>query len=160
MNIPSFVEGLNVHLALFILALLPLIEPRYAIIVGLSMDVDPLEVFFIATVAVIILAITLSAFINVVDKLILSLGSRISFIEKIYASEKQRAGKSLSRLLRKWGFLGLVAFIAIPLPFTGIYTGALGAFVLGIRGKNAFLALMVGGFLSIIITSLFGYSIT
>jgi uncharacterized membrane protein len=45
---------------------------------------------------------------------------------------------------RKWGLVGLAAFVAVPLPGTGAWTGALIAYLLGMNRKRAALAIAAG----------------
>jgi uncharacterized membrane protein len=44
----------------------------------------------------------------------------------------------------KYGYLGLTFFVAFPLPMTGAWSGALIAFLLGMRKRYAFLAIFAG----------------
>lgn len=46
--------------------------------------------------------------------------------------------------IEKYEFWGLVAFVGIPLPGTGAWTGALIAALLGIRFRKAFPAIVLG----------------
>ena len=51
-------------------------------------------------------------------------------------------------------YFGLMFFVAIPLPITGAYTGALGAWVLGLDPKRSYLAISAGVLISgIVVTS-------
>ena len=43
-----------------------------------------------------------------------------------------------------WGDLALLIFVAIPLPLTGAYSGAVAAFVFGIPKKHAFWSIILG----------------
>jgi len=58
--------------------------------------------------------------------------------------EKARA--KVHGKVERYGYLGLLIFVAIPLPVTGAWTGTLGAWVLGMSKKKACLAI-VGGVL-------------
>ena len=44
----------------------------------------------------------------------------------------------------KYGFWGLMVFVAIPLPMTGAWTGAVAAWLLGIEKHKALLAIVLG----------------
>jgi uncharacterized membrane protein len=44
----------------------------------------------------------------------------------------------------KYGYWGLTIFVAIPLPMTGVWSGALIAFLLGMRKRYAFFAIFAG----------------
>jgi uncharacterized membrane protein len=46
--------------------------------------------------------------------------------------------------VRKYGYWGLTVFVAIPLPMTGAWSGALIAFLLGMRKRYAFFAIFAG----------------
>jgi len=56
----------------------------------------------------------------------------------------------------KYGFWGLTFFVAIPLPITGVYTGAALAWLLGMDWKKAFpavgLGVIVAGIVVLLIT--------
>ena len=54
----------------------------------------------------------------------------------------------------KYGFWGLFAFVAIPLPMTGAYIGSLAAYIFDINRKKAFLPLALGVLLAGIIVTL------
>jgi uncharacterized membrane protein len=47
-------------------------------------------------------------------------------------------------LVEKYGFWGLAAFVAIPLPGTGAYAGTAAAWLLDMEPKRAFLAVSLG----------------
>jgi uncharacterized membrane protein len=56
----------------------------------------------------------------------------------------ERARNKLKSGVEKWGWLGIAAFVAIPLPITGAWTGTLGAWVLGISKRRTMLAVILG----------------
>ncbi len=47
-------------------------------------------------------------------------------------------------MVEKYGAIGLAMFVAIPLPVTGAWTGAVVAYVFGIRFRQSFLAICIG----------------
>jgi uncharacterized membrane protein len=55
-----------------------------------------------------------------------------------------RAREKLRPPVERWGWLGVAAFVAIPLPVTGAWTGTLGAWVLGL-GKGRTMAAVILG---------------
>ena len=59
----------------------------------------------------------------------------------------------------KYEFWGLVAFVGIPLPGTGAWTGALIAALLGIRFRKAFPAIVLGVLLAAFIMTVLSYGI-
>ncbi len=52
--------------------------------------------------------------------------------------------RSRSDIVCKYGPLGLVLFVSVPLPATGGWTGAIAAFLLGISFQRAFPAIALG----------------
>ncbi len=46
--------------------------------------------------------------------------------------------------VKKYGMLGIAIFVAIPLPGSGVYSGALLAWLLGLEWKKSFVACTVG----------------
>lgn len=46
--------------------------------------------------------------------------------------------------VEKYGYLGLLLFVALPLPVTGAWTGALGAWILGMEKRKAIPSIIAG----------------
>ena len=69
--------------------------------------------------------------------------------------EKKANAKAESIL--KYKKLGLFLFVAIPLPGTGAWTGALAASLLGIKLKDAIISILAGVVTAGIIMSIFSY---
>jgi len=59
-----------------------------------------------------------------------------------------------SKIVEKWGFWGLVLFVAIPLPVTGAWTGTVAATLFEVGVKKAFLAILIGVAFAGVIVSL------
>lgn len=49
-----------------------------------------------------------------------------------------------SKVIEKYGAIGLILFVAIPLPVTGAWTGCVAAFLFGIRRRWATLSILAG----------------
>ena len=60
-------------------------------------------------------------------------------VDKFFSLTSRRA-----QLIEKYGPIGLVLFVAIPLPVTGAWTGTLAAFLLGMRFRDAVLPICLG----------------
>ena len=61
--------------------------------------------------------------------------------------------------IEKYGYLGLVLFVAIPLPGTGAWTGCLIASVLEMDKKKSFLAAVLGVFIASIIMMIVSFGL-
>ena len=65
------------------------------------------------------------------------LGKR--FFEWLFARTRRKTAG-----IEKYEFFGLTVFVAIPLPVTGAWTGAMAAWLLGIRPLAAFVSILLG----------------
>ncbi|MCL6613684.1 MAG: small multi-drug export protein [Firmicutes bacterium] len=64
-----------------------------------------------------------------------------------------------SATVAKYGALGLALFVAVPLPGTGAWTGALAAFVFGIPKRWALPAITIGTVLAGLIVTFLGRTV-
>ena len=69
---------------------------------------------------------------------------RISWCDRLLSKYLDRAQVKLKPDVEKYGFWGVAVFIGIPLPMTGAYTGAAGAYALGMKWRQFMLANVVG----------------
>ncbi|AFK23118.1 COG2426 family protein [Pyrococcus sp. ST04] len=139
-----------------ILSLIPTFEGRYAVIYGLGRGYPVLETITASILGVLILALTLPPVLPFIDKIMLKLEKATLFkrLAETYLRYVERVRAKAKPYVEKWGFLGLIIFVAIPLPGTGVWTGALAAYILGIEKRVTIPALIIGGIISIIITAL------
>ena len=71
------------------------------------------------------------------------------FFDWLFERTKRKA-----QIIQRYEALGLAIFVAIPLPMTGAWTGAIAASLFKIRFRYAFLAISVGVILAGIIVTL------
>ena len=139
----------------FLLSLLPSFEGRYAILASLVLGLDLLSAFLIASAAIIALSIVLGYLIYYIDDIMGWFGrSRIGllrrvkgFYDKYVLGVRRRAKPYVDR----YGVPGLIVFVAIPLPATGVWTGALAGYVLGMERRKLIPCLVAGGLVSNVI---------
>ncbi len=98
--------------------------PAYLLCVGANALVGPLVYLFLATM----------------HRLLDRFAPYHRLFERVVARTRRRVRAAVER----FGPWGLALFVAIPLPITGAYTGALGAWVLGLERRKAFPALVLG----------------
>ncbi|GHU72511.1 hypothetical protein FACS189450_10440 [Spirochaetia bacterium] len=79
-------------------------------------------------------------FLSTLHKLFL----KMAWYKKFFDRFVERAREKLRGGVEKWGWLGVAAFVAIPLPVTGAWTGTLGAWILGISKRRTMLAVIIG----------------
>ena len=76
---------------------------------------------------------------------------RYRFYKKsaIYVAKKAKLGAGKN--VQKYGFWGLLIFVMMPIPGTGVYAGSIAAYLFGIERKRAFLANTIGIYFSCVI---------
>jgi uncharacterized membrane protein len=72
----------------------------------------------------------------------------------------ERARRKLKTKVDRYGYWGLVIFVGIPLPITGAYTGALGAWILGMKPRRSSLFIAIGVVMAAAIVSAVYYLVT
>ncbi|KUH34677.1 ligand-binding protein SH3 [Thermococcus celericrescens] len=146
---------MNGFLEVFLLSLIPTFEGRYAIVYGIGRGYPLWETLLAASLGVLLLSLVLPAALPYIDRLMLWLeGTFLRKIAHLYLYYVERVRKKAHPYVEKWGFIGLTIFVAIPLPGTGVWTGALAAYLLAIGRKQTVPALILGGLLSMVITLL------
>ena len=55
-----------------------------------------------------------------------------------------RARRKTGTVIQKYGVIGLMIFVMIPLPVTGAYMGTIAAYIFRINYKKSFIATSVG----------------
>ena len=132
---------LNYRLCVFLISMLPIVELRGAIPIGAGLGLT-WWVNYLLSVAGNLLPIP---FILLFIRAILKWMKTVSFLkfDKIAEWVENKAHKH-SGSIRKYGTLGLYLFVAIPIPGTGAWTGALIAALFDIRMKHALPAIFLG----------------
>jgi uncharacterized membrane protein len=126
---------------LILLTIAPFFELRAGIPYGIfKTDLPLFLVVVIAMVANILLAPVLFFFVNYVVHLFL----RFPRFRDVWQHVVVRAQKRIKPYVDKYGTIGLAFFIGVPLPGSGVYTGALGAYALGFTFKQYTIASVVG----------------
>ncbi|WP_456454004.1 COG2426 family protein [Thermococcus sp.] len=144
---------MNSFAEIFMLSLVPTFEGRYAIVYGMGRGYPLWETLFAAALGVLLLSLILPLLLPYIDGLMLWLeGTFLRKIARLYLYYINRVRRKAHPYVERWGFLGLTVFVAIPLPGTGVWTGALAAYLFGIEKKTAVPALILGGLLSMAIT--------
>jgi len=132
---------MNEILILIGLTLLPFLELRASIPYGVfNTELSFTAIFIICVLTNILLAPILYLFLNKFIHIFL----RFKLIDKIYQKIVTKTQKKVHKYVEKYGVLGLSLFIGIPLPGSGVYSGALGAYLLGFKFRDFFRAAVIG----------------
>lgn len=142
------------HMVVFLISMLPLLELRGGLLAASLLKVPPLEAIPVCVVGNIIPIPFILLFIQQIFKW---LKKGKLFRPLVVKLENKAMGKSDQ--IRKYEFWGLVAFVGIPLPGTGAWTGALIASLLGIDIKKSSIAILVGIAIATTIMYIFSYLI-
>ena len=138
--IQNFLDGIFSNEAVvFILSLLPVSEIRGGMIAARLYDMNLLLAFLISYIGNMLPIPFILLFLKQVFKVM----RKIPFLKKIVDWLDRKAEKN-SQKLRKYEFWGLFLLVAIPLPGTGAWTGALVANFLNMRMKRSFPAIAIG----------------
>ncbi len=130
-----------VYLILF--TMIPTLELRYSIPYGYGYYSDVLGVP--AIVAICILAnVALAPIVWVFLDKVVHIFLKVGWINDVYERLVGRAQRNLHTYVERWGTLGLALFIGVPLPGSGVYSGALGAYVLGFGFRQFIVASILG----------------
>ncbi|HAK46877.1 MAG TPA: ligand-binding protein SH3 [Spirochaeta sp.] len=133
--------------------LLPISELRGAIPYAVINGIHPLFAYFFCVILNALLGPLVYLFLDSLNKLFY----RINWYRSLFDKLVTRARHKVSSKVDKYGYLGIMLFVGIPLPITGAYTGTLGAWILGLNRKKTCLAVAGGAVISGIIVSLLVY---
>jgi uncharacterized membrane protein len=141
--INELIHFISIELTVLITAALPIIELRGAIPVGISLGLSPLHAtglsFLGSMIPVPFILFSIRPIFNKLKKT--PMFSKV--IHKLCHSSQGKSGQ-----IQKYGIWGLILFVAIPLPGTGIWSGSLAAALLDMRFKWAFPAILVGNLIA------------
>lgn len=123
-------------ITVIILSMSPISELRGAIPSGVALGLDPFAVFVVAV------------FFNSLVFLPIYFGlewtysyfSRFGPVRKLVEGVRKRE----RGVIEKYGPIGLIVFVAIPLPVTGAWTGTLLAWLFHINPRIAWLMVIIG----------------
>ncbi len=138
--------GKSVMRAALILAMMtfiPALELRASIPYGLGVyeaTLTPAAIVAICIVANFLLAPFVWVFLDKGIHLLL----HIQWIDSLYQKVVERARRNVHAYVERYGTMGLALFIGVPLPGSGVYSGGLGAYLLGFRFSQYMIASAVG----------------
>ncbi len=138
----------------FIISLFPVLEIRGGMIASFVLGIDFIPAFIVCYLGNIIPI----PFILLFIRKIFALMRKSKKLTKIVVKMEARADKKKDTML-KYKEWGLLLFVAIPLPGTGGWTGALIAALMDLRMKKAFPIICLGVLIAGLIMSLLTYGI-
>lgn len=137
--IEGFLTGIDPSFGVFAVSMIPVIELRGAIPLGIGLNLHWLWVYIISVVGNLLPI----PFVILLVRPIIEWLLRSKAFRKVGLWLENRT-KEKSKQLNKYKKLGLFLFVAIPLPGTGAYTGAMIAGILNMRLKDALPVIVAG----------------
>ena len=128
---------------LMLLAAVPIIELRGAIPAGMVMGLDPLTSAIVSFIGSMLPV----PFILFGMRPVIEFMRRFKWAEKFLDWLINRTVKR-AKNFDKYSFYGLMLFVAVPLPTTGVWTGSMAASLFGMRIKRSFFAIMIGNLIA------------
>lgn len=123
----------------FLMAMVPVVELRGALPLGMALGL-PVWAAYAASVLGNLFPVP---FILLLLRRVFALLRRLPRVGK-WVDALERRAHLKGRKVRKYRLFGLVLLVAVPLPGTGAWTGALVADVLDIRARHALPAIVLG----------------
>ncbi len=144
-------HGISPELSVFIIALLPIVELRGAIPVGINLyQLNWSKVFLLAFLGNLLPVPFLLLFLENLANLLSRIGIFAKFFNWLFTRTRKKG-----KVIEEYKFWGLLIFVGIPLPGTGAWTGSIAAFLLGMDFKSAIFAIIFGvGLAGILVTGL------
>lgn len=127
------------ELTVFLISLMPILEIRGGMIAARLLEMDFLKAFAICYVGNMLPIPFIILFIRKIFDFL----RRFKFFERIIVKLEKKTEKNKDKVIRYEAW-GLLLFVAIPLPGTGGWTGALMAALLDIRIKRSLPIIAIG----------------
>lgn len=153
-SLVNLFNGLGKEVIVFIISMLPILELRGGLLAASILNLDFIPGFIISILGNIL----------PIPIVLLFLDKILRWLEKYKVTKnfvKKLENKILSKKkqIEKYGYIGLILFVGIPLPGTGAWTGSALAVLLNMDKKKSFLYIMLGIILASIIMSILSYGI-
>ena len=138
-------------IAAFFISMIPILELRAGIPAGVAAGLNPWQAMLVAVAGNILPVPFALLFLR---KILRTLRRTSSRLNRIIARYEQKTLTKAEKV-RKYEALGLLLFVAVPLPGTGAWTGAVIASILEIRLKTAVPMILLGLLIAgVIVTSI------
>lgn len=138
-NIIHWLEGVPREYVVMIMAALPVAELRGAIPLALSFGMSLQKAFWLSVLGNAIPVIPILFFLEPVSDYLSRFKPFERFFDWLFTRTRKKADT-----IQKYEALGLAIFVAIPLPMTGAWSGAIAASLLRMKFRYAFMGILAG----------------
>ena len=147
----EFLEWLPPWVVVIFISIIPFVELRGAIPVAIFVYNMPWwEAYFLAVIGNMIPVPIILRYLGNVERWLRKWNRWDRFFTKLYSKTRARANEKIKR----YEAIGVMFFVAIPLPFTGAWTGSLIAYLFDIKFKRALLVVFAGVLIAGVIVTL------
>jgi uncharacterized membrane protein len=150
MTVDIGINALSKCIAVILMAMTPVGELRAAIPLAIGYyNMGYAEAFVLSVIGNMLPVLPLLLFLGPVSNWLRRYAILDRFFTWLFARTRRH-----SERMEKYGALGLIPFVAIPLPVTGAWTACAVAFVFGIHFRYAFVAILAGVIIAGILVTL------
>ncbi len=144
------------EIIVFIISIMPILELRGGLIAASLLGLTPLKSYIISMIGNLLPVPFILLFINKIIEWMSK--SKVKWMNKFANWLLKKADKNKTSI-EKYGYLGLILFVGIPLPGTGAWTGCLVASVFNMERKKAFFSILCGVIMASIIMMFISFGI-
>lgn len=145
-------NGINKDIVVFIISMMPILELRGGLLAASILNISLIKGLIICIIGNVLpipfVLWLIEYFFNLLEK--------FKPTKKMVKWLKNKAMKK-SDSIKKYGYVGLILFVGIPLPGTGAWTGSLLAVLLNLDKKKSFICILAGVFLASVIMTIISY---
>ncbi len=132
--------GLSEEATVFVISTLPVVELRGALPMGINYLKLPWQkTLIISLIGNLLPVMPLLLLWGFLYRVLGKVSILKKFLDYIFSRTKAK-----SEIVKRYEIIGLIAFVAIPLPGTGAWTGSIAAFLLGLDKLKSFIAISIG----------------
>ena len=133
-------SGFSAEVIVVIISALPVVELRGALPVAINLFHLPwYQALYLAIIGNMLPVPLLLLFLESLAKVISRADTGKKLVDWVFKRTRQHMG-----LIEKYERIGLMLFVAIPVPGTGAWTGSIAAFLCGLKFNRAFLSITCG----------------
>ena len=123
-----------------LVAAIPVLELRASIpLAMLSYNMPPLQALMYSIVGSLFPVFPVLFLLEYIEPLLRRSKVLASLLDKVFAHTRSK-----SQMIKELEFIGLVLFIGVPLPGTGVWTGTFAAYLFGMPKWQALIAALLG----------------
>ena len=138
-QILNILKGIPKEWVTIIIAALPISELRGSIPVALAMGISPVKAFLLSILGNSIPIIPALFLLEPVSNRLMRFKPWKRFFDWLFERTREKGD-----LIQKYEALGLMLFVAVPLPMTGAWSGCIAASLFKIKFRYAFPAIFLG----------------